>query len=170
MIELGVVGARNSGKTTVTVELVRGLARCGLKVATTKHTSHHHRFDTRGKDSFRHREAGASLTMAISESEIGIFADPADMPADLLRSFLKSSFDVWVVEGDKSADRPKLLLTRGLKRLRDGLPANVIATVGPHRIPGVPVHFASDDFAGLTTYVRRLAIKATREVYDCAPA
>jgi len=170
MIELGLVGARNSGKTTLMVELVRRLNRAGLRVATTKHTSHHHGFDTRGKDSYRHREAGAILTMAVSETEIGLFADPAALSADVLRSILRPLFDIWLVEGDKSAKRPKLLLTRGLKRLRGNVPSNIIATIGPHRVPGVAKHFAVDDTAGLVTFVHNLSPRYKQEIYDSPSA
>ena len=163
MIELGLVGARNSGKTTLMVGLVEQLCRRGIRVATAKHTSHHHRFDREGSDSFRHRQAGAGLTLAISEREVGVFAEPECLPLERLREFLESQFDVWLVEGDKSGSRPKILATRGLSGLRDGVPSGVIATIGPEGLPQVPVHLDSGDLDGLVEFVMGL-IDQTREV------
>ena len=48
-----------SGKTTLVTELVEQLSQRGYRVATVKHTHHHHELGTPGKDSHRHREAGA---------------------------------------------------------------------------------------------------------------
>ena len=55
----GIAGFKNSGKTTLIVALLRILTARGFKVATIKHA--HHRFDVDhpGKDSYRHRDAGA---------------------------------------------------------------------------------------------------------------
>ena len=65
MVELGIVGARNSGKTTVVEKLIHYLTENGVRVASVKHTSHAHRFDTPGKDSHRHREAGTDSVSAL---------------------------------------------------------------------------------------------------------
>ena len=58
---VAVVGRHNSGKTTLIVKLIAELTRRGIDVGSVKH---HHRtgfeFDVPGKDSYRHREAGAS--------------------------------------------------------------------------------------------------------------
>ena len=48
------------GKTTLLIELVEELTRRGVRVGTIKHSSHSHELDTPGKDSFRHRQAGAT--------------------------------------------------------------------------------------------------------------
>ncbi len=52
-----IVGRKNSGKTTLIVELVSHLTNLDYRVGTIKHTHHHHELDTPGKDSFRHCEA-----------------------------------------------------------------------------------------------------------------
>ena len=59
MRRIHIIGRKNSGKTTLVVELVQQLSAMGKRVATIKHTHHRHELDVPGKDSYRHREAGA---------------------------------------------------------------------------------------------------------------
>ncbi len=69
-----IVGRKNSGKTTLVVDLVTELTRRGLKVATIKHTHHHHELDVPGKDSHRHREAGAEAVGILAPSMVAVFS------------------------------------------------------------------------------------------------
>ena len=64
---LGIVGRKDSGKTHLVVRLVGELRARGLVVSTVKHTHHHDiEFDVPGKDSWRHRQAGASEVLVAS--------------------------------------------------------------------------------------------------------
>src|SRR5689334_20561515 len=76
------VGASNSGKTTFLEKLIAELTRRGYRVGTVKHDAHGFEMDREGKDTWRHRQAGAA-TIAISspaqvatirrvESEMGL--------------------------------------------------------------------------------------------------
>jgi molybdopterin-guanine dinucleotide biosynthesis protein B len=153
MVELGIVGAKNSGKTTVIEQLVHNLLENGVRIATVKHTSHSHRFDTPGKDSHRHREAGAALTVALSEAEVAVFARPDTLEWARMRELISPQFDICLVEGDRRSDRAKVLVTRSLADLAESLPSNIIATIGPERVDGVATHFDSNDVAGLGSFV-----------------
>ncbi|MFH1893763.1 MAG: molybdopterin-guanine dinucleotide biosynthesis protein B [Candidatus Zixiibacteriota bacterium] len=153
MVELAVVGAKNSGKTTVIEGLVSYLVGEGYRVATVKHTSHSHRFDTRGKDSYRHRQAGAGLTVAVSDEEVAIFTRPGLLDICQLQHITRQQIDIWIIEGDWQADRPKVLVTRHLKELPGTLPDNVVATIGPERVSEVPAHFEAGDHGGLGSLV-----------------
>lgn len=68
-----VVGRRNHGKTTLLVELLEEFSRRGVRTGTIKHSSHSHELDTPGKDSFRHRRAGANPTAIVSKDLIGVY-------------------------------------------------------------------------------------------------
>ena len=57
---LSFVGRSNSGKTTLIERVIPMLVRAGYKVATVKHAGHGFDLDTEGKDSWRHKQAGAS--------------------------------------------------------------------------------------------------------------
>ena len=64
---IGVAGFKNSGKTTLVEKLVRHLTAQGYKVSTIKHAHHSFDIDHEGRDSFRHRKAGASQVAVISK-------------------------------------------------------------------------------------------------------
>lgn len=65
---VGIVGRQNSGKTHLVVRLVAEFRRRGQSVSTIKHTHHHDiELDSPGKDSYRHREAGAREVLVASD-------------------------------------------------------------------------------------------------------
>jgi molybdopterin-guanine dinucleotide biosynthesis protein B len=163
MVEVAVVGAKNAGKTTVIEGLVRYLVGEGYRVATIKHTSHSHRFDTHGKDSYRHRQAGAALAVAESDEEVAVFAQPDFLDASRFQTMTRQQIDIWIVEGDRIADRPKILVTRHLDEWHGTLPKNVVATIGPQQVEGVPVHFEAEDHRGLGAFVRNVMLDKTTE-------
>jgi molybdopterin-guanine dinucleotide biosynthesis protein MobB len=76
-----IVGRKNSGKTTLIVEIIEWLTARGLRVGSVKHTHHHHELDTPGKDSFRHRQAGATVVGIMAPSMDAIFR-PIPEPMD----------------------------------------------------------------------------------------
>jgi molybdopterin-guanine dinucleotide biosynthesis protein B len=163
MVEIAVVGAKNSGKTSVIEELVRYLVGEGYRVATIKHTSHSHRFDTRGKDSYRHRQAGAALAVAASDEEVAVFAKPDFLDAGHFQQMTRRQVDIWIVEGDRAGDRPKILVTRHLDDLHGILPENIVATIGPEQVDGVPAHFEPEDHLGLGAFVSSIMLDKTTE-------
>ena len=70
-----VVGETGSGKTTVVEGLVAELSRRGLRVGTIKHDVHGFQMDHEGKDSFRHKAAGASISLISSPWRVGMVRD-----------------------------------------------------------------------------------------------
>jgi molybdopterin-guanine dinucleotide biosynthesis protein B len=163
MVELGIVGAKNSGKTTLIEQLIPKLVENEVRIATAKHTSHSHRFDTPGKDSHRHREAGAALTVALSEAEVAVFARPDTLGWARMQELISQQFDICLVEGDRSSERTKVLVTQNLSDLAESLPSNIIATIGPERVDGVATHFDSNDVAGLGSFVIETVLCGFRE-------
>jgi molybdopterin-guanine dinucleotide biosynthesis protein B len=164
MVELAVVGAKKSGKTTVIEGLVGYLVGAGYRVGTIKHTAHSHRFDTRGKDSYRHRRAGAGMTIAVSDEEVAVFARPDLLDTRQLRHMTLRQIDIWLIEGDRHADRPKVLVTRHLDESSDALPENIVATIGPEQLAGVPVHFEAGDYGGLGSFVTGTLLDKRTEI------
>lgn len=110
-----IVGRKNSGKTTLIVELVECLTAAGLHVGTIKHTHHHHELDIPGKDSHRHRMAGAKTVAILTPNLAAVFRS-SDRSAGAARyAELEGSFvgcDLVVVEGDLEADAPKIEVWR----------------------------------------------------------
>lgn len=164
MVELGVVGVRNSGKTTVIEGLVSYLSSKGYRVGTIKHTSHSHRFDTPGKDSYRHRQAGTGLTVAVSDEEIAIFARPDSLDVRQIQYMTCQQINIWLIEGDRRAERPKVLVTRHLNELSGALPENIVATIGPELLGQVPAHFEMGDYDGLGSFVSDTMLDKKTEI------
>jgi molybdopterin-guanine dinucleotide biosynthesis protein B len=153
MVELGIVGDKNSGKTTLMEALVNRLKQLRFNVATVKHTSHEHLFDQPAKDSYRHRRAGAGMTLAISGSELALFADSTDAHKKDMMNILTAHCDICLVEGDRSADRMKVLLTRNREASADELPANIVAVYGPELNGLQAPRYELGDLDGLTRFI-----------------
>ncbi len=106
----GVTGWKNSGKTTLVERLVAEIAGRGLSVSTLKHAHHAFDVDRPGKDSWRHREAGARQVLVASRARWALMTelrgDPEPTLAELLGRL--SPVDLVLVEGFKRDRHPKI--------------------------------------------------------------
>lgn len=113
---LGLAGWSGSGKTTLLTALLPRLTAAGLSVSTIKHAHHGFDLDRPGKDSFRHREAGATEVLVASAvrwalmHELRDEAEP-DLPFLLARL---TPVDLVLVEGFKAHRFPKIEVHRPL--------------------------------------------------------
>lgn len=118
MNRIHVVGRRNHGKTRLVVELVEEFVSRGLRVGTIKHTHHHHELDTPGKDSYRHRTAGAAMVGILSRNMNAVFIPCQQIPAGEDRyarlSTIFAACDLVVVEGDSQTVAPKIEVWRAV--------------------------------------------------------
>ncbi|QEL55316.1 molybdopterin-guanine dinucleotide biosynthesis protein B [Chromobacterium paludis] len=109
---LGICGYSGSGKTTLLESILPGLRAAGLKVAVIKHSHHDVQLDEPGKDSFRHRQAGACEVMIVSPCRVGVFAETAnELTLDEQLARL-SPCDLVLLEGQKRLPVPKLEVYR----------------------------------------------------------
>ncbi len=106
----GVVGWKNAGKTTLMERLVREISGRGFSVSTVKHSHHRADVDRPGKDSHRHREAGARQVMLASASRWALMTELRDAPEPPLAELLSrlDPVDLVLVEGYKRDDHPKV--------------------------------------------------------------
>ena len=110
----GIAGWSGSGKTTLLEKLIPQLTARGLKVAVIKHAHHGFDIDRPGKDSYRHREAGASEVLLSCNDRWALMherRDPSDVTLDELLARL-APCDLVLVEGFKQEPIPKLEVYR----------------------------------------------------------
>jgi len=141
------VGASNSGKTTLIEKVIRALTTRGYQVATVKHTHKTFAIDTEGKDSWRHRAAGAKTVILSSSAQFAVLSGTKEELTidDILRRFVED-IDILIVEGFKRDQYPKIeVYRRGVSKellcLND---PSVIALASDEaarlriRVPGIP--------------------------------
>ncbi|MGE8319191.1 MAG: molybdopterin-guanine dinucleotide biosynthesis protein B [Comamonas sp.] len=108
-------GYSGSGKTTLIERLIPLLCQRGLRVSVIKHTHHRFDVDTPGKDTWRHREAGALEVLAASDMRTVLMREntqPREPDVHQLIAQLDASADWVLVEGFKHSDLPKLEIRR----------------------------------------------------------
>ena len=110
---LGIVGWSGSGKTTLIAALLPILKRRGLSVSTVKHAHHGFDMDRPGKDTFRHRAAGAHEVLVASTHRWALLHE-VDGPEPRLPDLLArlDPVDLILVEGFKTHPFPKLEVHR----------------------------------------------------------
>jgi molybdopterin-guanine dinucleotide biosynthesis adapter protein len=111
---IGLAGWSGAGKTTLITKIIPVLAGRGLKVATVKHAHHEFDLDRPGKDSWLHREAGASEVAVVSSRRWAIIHELRDEPEPPLAAILAklTPVDLVIVEGFKRHAHPKLEVFR----------------------------------------------------------
>jgi molybdopterin-guanine dinucleotide biosynthesis protein B len=155
---IGVAGFKNAGKTTLVERLVRHLTAQGFRVSTVKHAHHSFDIDHEGRDSFRHRAAGASEVAVVSASRWAIIhesRDEAEPPlADILAKL--AACDLVIIEGYKRDTHDKIEvrnLALDHPKLAGEDPTVVaIAATGPIDDAPVPV-FDRDDVTALSDFI-----------------
>lgn len=151
------VGRSNSGKTTLIERVIPELVRAGYKLATVKHTGHGFDLDTEGKDSWRHKKAGASAVVVLSNGSLAMFADvPTETNLEAIRSrYLDADLDLIIAEGWKNEAYPKIIIVRDQVGEIPVSSDGVLAVVSnkPLSVP-VPV-IDPDDIAGVVTLIRK---------------
>ena len=100
----GIVGWKNSGKTGLVERLVIEISLRGFSVSTIKHAHHTFDIDQMGKDSFRHRQAGAMEVLLCSENRWAFMHELRGSPEPNLAELLSklSPVDLVLVEGFKN--------------------------------------------------------------------
>jgi molybdopterin-guanine dinucleotide biosynthesis protein B len=104
---IAVSGTKNTGKTTLVTKIVAELVNRGFSVGTIKHT--HHTFDLEGKDTWKHREAGAEIVVGSGDETFLTVNENMDL--DRLLSMVKfiKDLDFVVLESFKHSRYAKIV-------------------------------------------------------------
>ena len=110
---IGIVGWSGSGKTTLFSDLIPVLTGRGFTVSTMKHTHHDFDMDQPGKDSYRHREAGAQEVLLTSRKRWALLHELRDAPEFEIDALIrKMAVDILLIEGFKAHRFPKIEVNR----------------------------------------------------------
>jgi molybdopterin-guanine dinucleotide biosynthesis adapter protein len=112
---VGFAGFSGSGKTSLVEQLIPVLNARGLRVSVVKHAHHKFDIDHAGKDTFRHREAGAFEVVVASNQRLALmreFEKPTVLSVHHLIAELYGGVDWVLVEGFKESDLPKIEVWR----------------------------------------------------------
>lgn len=168
------LGRQNSGKTTLMEKAIRCLTERGLAIATLKHHGHpDFTIDVPGKDSYRHREAGARSTAILSSGRFALTRD-LDREMGLFDALsLMTDYDLVLIEGFRGAGLPAIELMRSanpkdqaaadalIKRLESFIAAKKGTPVGPSGHEALRNPDDPELPAALVTDMERLAHAAT---------
>ena len=110
----GLVGRSGSGKTSLMVRLLPEIKRRGLSVSTIKHAHHGFDLDHPGKDSFRHREAGAKEVMLVADARWALMHEIGDAREPPLEELVRrmARVDFILIEGFHTHGHPAIEVYR----------------------------------------------------------
>ncbi|MEL6768169.1 MAG: molybdopterin-guanine dinucleotide biosynthesis protein B [Pseudomonadota bacterium] len=163
MIVYGVVGWKNAGKTTLVERLVAEIVSRGFSVSTLKHTHHGVDVDRPGKDSHRHRQAGANQVILASSARWALMTELRGAPEPPLEALVAKldPVDLVIVEGYKRDRHPKIeawraetgqpLIAREDETVRAIATNAPLDALGPDR-PDLPV-IGLDDVAAIADFL-----------------
>ena len=159
---VSIVGRSNTGKTTLIEGIIPELKKQGYRVATIKHNLHGFDVDREGKDSWRHRRAGAGTVVLAAPRFIVVFDEP-DREYDIkeiAENYIRNR-DIILTEGFKGNPLPKIeVFRKALKQeLLCGPDDNLIALAGDRPVDiGVP-YFDLNDYIGIADFIKKTFLK-----------
>lgn len=163
---IGFAGYSGAGKTTLVERLIPVLKRQGQRVSVVKHAHHKFDVDHPGKDSYRHREAGAFEVVVASDRRLALmreFEQPAQLSVHHLIAELYEGVDWVLVEGFKHSDLLKIEVLRAAGPQEAARPAQyteddfvvALATDRPAALPQPMLRpvFDLDDVEGIAQWL-----------------
>lgn len=154
---LAFIGKPNCGKTTLIEKLIPALNSKGVRVGTIKHHHGDIQMDIPGKDTWRHKQAGAQAVLLASPTGIGFIQDVSkDAPIEILIEHYFQKVALVIAEGYKDSPVPKIEVFRSTV-YPEPMPdpgESLIATVSDVEIrPGLP-RFTCDQIDALVEFIR----------------
>ena len=174
---LGIYGYQDSGKTTLVEKLVRTLAHKGYTVSSVKHTPHRTGVDSKGKDTWKHWQAGSDPVVFSSEIETSVIKH-SKTPIDETTRMVMAEYhpDVIIIEGLKEGSFKKVAIgdlkpTKGtvltnpsFKKLVDYVETEVAVERVLEKLPGLDCRKCGHDCEGLAKAI----VARKHRIEDCA--
>jgi len=153
---ISIVGKSESGKTTLIEKLIPELKKRGYRIGTVKHALHGFQIDREGKDSFRHKAAGADTVIVVSPESIAMIKNGDGMTLDSVVGYF-SDVDLVITEGYKRENKPKIEVFRKARH-KDTLcrdDDNLMALVTDDDIDINVPRFGLEDIKGLADLIEK---------------
>lgn len=159
MTVYGVIGWKNAGKTSLMERLVAEISGRGLRVSTVKHVHHDVDLDQPGKDTYRHRIAGAEEVVLASANRMALLREHRGEEPDLAQILARMApVDLVLIEGYKRDVHPKIEVFRreaGHDLIQPGDPmVRAVATDAALAALSVPV-LDLNDTAAIADFILR---------------
>jgi len=151
------VGRSNTGKTTVIERLIPILVGKGLKVAVIKHHPHDFEIDIPGKDTYRYKQAGATMSILASPGKVAVVEDTeAELTLEEIITRYIHDVNLLIVEGFKREEIPKIEVFQ--RKEGADMPVcaedkNLIAVITDESIDTLLPVFARDDVGGVAEFI-----------------
>jgi len=151
-----IVGESDTGKTTLIEKIIPELKRRDYRVATIKHHGHGFDIDHEGKDSWRHKKAGARITVLASPRQVAVVEDvEKDRDIAELRDAYIRNVDIILTEGFKKNRHHKIEVFRA--DLKDDIISrgdeNLMAVVGDKPPDAGVSCFDNNDVKGIVNLI-----------------
>jgi molybdopterin-guanine dinucleotide biosynthesis protein B len=159
---VSLIGKANSGKTTLLEKLIPALRLRGVRIGIIKHHVHAFAMDQPGKDTWRHKQAGASVVALSSPSGLGVIRDTErDLDLDELVALYFNEVDLVITEGYKRGPAPKIEIFRSAAHSEplSNRDQTWLAMVSDQSLECELPVFGLDDAAGLADFLIRTLLK-----------
>jgi len=162
---ISIVGKSGSGKTTLIVKLILELKRRGYRIGTVKHAAHGFEIDHQGKDSWRHKQAGAETVIVASSDKLSVQKNGDFDSLEALERYVED-LDLVLTEGYKRQNRPKIEIFRTEThkeplRLDENQLVAFVTDTATTVYPNVP-RFGLDDVTALSDLLEALFLLPAR--------
>ena len=151
-----IVGRSQTGKTTLLEKLIPVLKGRGYRIGTIKHSHHVFDFDQVGKDSWRHKDAGAETVIIASPGKIAMVKNDHEGTLKSLQTYF-SDLDLVITEGYKGAREPKIEVVRAARHTEPLLaddPNLIAVATDVELVMNVPV-FGLEEVENLADFIEK---------------
>jgi len=159
---IGIIGRSNVGKTTILEGLIIELKRRGYRIAVAKHLNEDAELDQPGKDSWRLARTGADAVVIGAPNLVAmILPNTQDTGIEQLQHLLSEDYDIFIVEGYKQSNIPKIEVRRNAASGPLCPPDQLIAIVAEEQTTEDVPRFTPGDIKGLAGFIEQTYLTHT---------
>jgi molybdopterin-guanine dinucleotide biosynthesis protein B len=157
---VSIVSKKDSGKTTLLEKLIPLLKARGYRVGTVKHDTHGFSIDHEGKDTWRHKQAGAETVVISSPWKLSVIRDVVEEQSlDGIVQHYLADMDIVLTEGYKREGKPQIEVFRSTAHRepihKKGIRNTLVAVVSDVALDLDVPCFDLNDVAGLADFIQR---------------